>query len=119
MREMRRRARPGYHALRETPRTVSRSYAQKPGAITVFSCVTGADFARSIRWARKQPPNIINAAIREFLMTSPTASEIQNAINAAEPQAKPLASDNAPVIVANKTLLTLIAAAKEYLELRD
>jgi hypothetical protein len=43
----------------------------------MFSCVTGADFARSIRWARKQPPNVINQAIKEFLMSTATKTEIK------------------------------------------
>lgn len=33
----------------------------------LFWTVTGRDFGRSIAWARKQLPNPINVAIRDYL----------------------------------------------------
>ncbi len=46
------------------------------------------------------------------------AYEIQNAINAAEPVAKPLGKKDEPVTVSNEVLLALISAAKECIERR-
>lgn len=80
----------------------------------MFSCVTGADFARSIAWARRQPQNIINAAIKEFLM-KPSTHQIQAAINAAEAVDSPLSPAATPVTITHETLAALLYAAKEYL----
>lgn len=81
--------------------------------MSAFFTVTGADFARSIKWAR-QWTNPLNAHIRKHLMTTDT--QIQNAINAAEAVAHPTARDDAPVTIDNKTMLTLIDAAKKCIE---
>lgn len=80
-----------------------------------FRTVTGADFARSIAWAKKQPPNPITQALRHHLMTA-TIPKIQNAINAAESVAHPTARNDVPVTVSNETLLLLIEAAKRCVD---
>ncbi len=48
-----------------------------------------------------------------------TNSMIRSAINAADTVVKPLAKDDTPVTVTNKTLQTLIAAAERLLALDD
>jgi len=82
----------------------------------MFSLVTPRDFARSIAWARRQPPNPITAALRHHSM-SHSNHQIQAAINAAESVAKPLSPASTPVTVTQETLVALIQAAKDYLEL--
>lgn len=44
--------------------------------MTRFWTITGHDFARSIAWARRQPDNPINAAIRRKLMTATTEMKV-------------------------------------------
>lgn len=79
----------------------------------MFSCVTGADFARSIAWARRQPGNPINVAIKEFLMSSNiTKTEIVGAIAACEPKAGWSTLDQTPVNVGAGDLRALLEAAK-------
>lgn len=48
-----------------------------------------------------------------------TNHQIQAAINAAEVVAKPLSPASTPVTITQETLVALIQAAKDYLELRD
>lgn len=84
----------------------------------LFHPVTGRDFARSIRWARKQPPNPITEALRQHSM-SYINHQIQAAINAAESVAKPLSPASTPVTITQETLVALIQAAKDYLEFAD
>ncbi len=44
--------------------------------MSTFSLVTGRDFARSIAWARRQPPNPITAALKKHSMTATSEMKV-------------------------------------------
>lgn len=84
--------------------------------MTTFHVLTGADFGRANAWARKQPLNPINAAIRKQFMSQST-HQIQAAINAAEAVTPATGDAQYPVTVSQETITALIETAKRYLEL--
>jgi hypothetical protein len=79
----------------------------------MFSLVTPRDFARSIAWARRQPPNPITAALKKHSMTSKiTKTEVVAALAEAEPKAGWSTLDNTPVTISGGSLRALVEAAK-------
>ena len=79
-----------------------------------WSLVSGADFRRSLDWARKQPR--LRDEIEKISTMKYTKDQINVAINTAELVASETLADNHPVAITNATLLALIAGAKEQPE---